>query len=109
MPLGPKDVWVAEQLTENDENFESLIGAFETVSQPFTRGVSVQELHEAYTTAGWWYAEAKDRKRGARAEDGTWQAPETKEAQHIEDYMEALVKSLDKALMVAMHLAKHGG
>lgn len=54
---------------------------------------------EAYTTAGYWYAVSKDRKR--TAPNG-----EKAEAQFAEDYMEALVKGLDKAIMGTMHLGK---
>ncbi len=101
--LGPKDKWVVAQLDADDR----LLEAFETAAQPWDRGVSVQELSDAYTVAGYWYAVSKDRKR--REKNGDWQAEDFLQAQLVEDYMEALVKALDKSLMVAMHLGKRGG
>ena len=64
-------------------------------------------LQEAYQLFGWWYAKAKDKKRRAKhfSEDVEF----VLSCQAVEDLMEALVKGMDKALMVRMHLNRVGG
>lgn len=107
--LGPKDLDVCESLGETDEQKEELQSVFETAWKPWGQGISVQELSDAYTAASYFYAVAKDKKRRARSDDGTIYGEQTINAQLVEDYMEGLVKALDKALMVALSLARHGG
>lgn len=64
-------------------------------------------MQETYQVLGWWYAKAKDRKRVLKRSS---EDPESiDKAQSVEDLFEALVKGMDRALMVQMHLNKHGG
>lgn len=91
---------MAEWLVWGDEEaLAQLLMAFRSAQRPLSRHVSLAELIEAYTTAGYWYAISKDRKRTAANGEKT-------EAQLAEDYMEALVKGLDKAIMATMHVGK---
>lgn len=64
-------------------------------------------MQEAYQLLGWWYAKAKSKKRNAKAfsED----PDQVLKAQEVEDLFEALVKGMDRALIVQQHLNKHGG
>lgn len=109
MILGPKDLDVCDSLGDTDEQKEELQQVFETAWKPWGQGISPQELSDAYTAASYFYAVAKDKKRRARVDDGSYSGDSTLNAQLIEDYMEGLVKALDKALMVALSLARHGG
>lgn len=107
--LGPRDLQVASFLAQGDaEHEEQIMDAFTAAAQPFTRGTSLQELSDAYTIASFWYAVSKDMKRRART-DGNWGDEEVLRAQLSEDYMEALVKALDKQIMTAMVIAKNSG
>lgn len=106
---GPRDAEVVESLAGDDPVSAGLLeDAFTTAAQPWAQGMSLQELSDAYTTASYWYAVSKDKKRRAKT-DGQWGDEEVLKAQLAEDYMEALVKALDKALMVGMATAKYGG
>jgi hypothetical protein len=106
---GPRDAEVVESLAGDDPVSAGLLeDAFTTAAQPWAQGMSLQELSDAYQTASYWYAVAKDKKRRAR-NDGQWGDEEVLKAQLAEDYLEALCKGLDKSLMVAMALAKYGG
>lgn len=96
---GPQDSWVTEQLTSDSSQYGDLIGAFTVASGPLTNHQPLQVIVEAYITAGYYYAISKDYRR--RATNG-----ERLEAQLCEDYLEALVKGLDKAIMATMHLGK---
>jgi len=107
--LGPRDLSVAESLGETEEQREALTEVFETAWKPWGQGISVQELSDAYTAASYFYAVSKDKKRRARVDEGSYSGEDTLNAQFIEDYMEGLVKALDKSLMVALSLARHGG
>jgi hypothetical protein len=108
--LGPRDLEVVEALGTTEEEKEALQEAFEAAWKPWSReaGTATQELSEAYTTASYFYAISKDAKRKARVE-GSYTDDATIEAQFVEDYMEGLVKALDKSLMVSLSLARHGG
>jgi hypothetical protein len=64
-------------------------------------------MQETYQLLGWWYAKAKAKKRQMKLSS---EDPETVlKAQEVEDLFEALVKGMDRALMVQQHLNKHGG
>lgn len=107
---GPRDASVVDYLVEGEDPVAAglLEDSFSTSAQPWSQGTSLQELSDAYTTASFWYAVSKDKKRRQKAV-GDWGDESVLRAQLAEDYMEALVKSLDKALMVGMATAKYGG
>jgi predicted Ser/Thr protein kinase len=109
MILGPKDLQVSDTLGKTDEERQELLEVFETAWKPWGQGISSQQLSDAYTAASYFYAVSKDVKRRSRADGEGLYEESTMDAQAIEDYMEGLVKALDKALMVSLSLARHGG
>lgn len=96
---GPLDAWVTEQVAEGEEEHDQLMGAFRSAAQPLSRHVPLAHLTEAYQVAGYYYAVSKDMRRQSTGED---KLP----AQLCEDYLEALVKGIDKSIMATMHLGK---
>lgn len=97
--LGPLDSWVTEQVAEGEEEHAQLMSAFQVAAAPLTRHVPLAMMTEAYQVAGYYYAVSKDLRRRSQAEGKL-------EAQLCEDYLEALVKGIDKSIMAAMHLGK---
>lgn len=96
---GPRDAWVAGQVSENEDELRQLLDTFASARQPLTRHLPLQVLGDAYTTAGYYYAVAKDLRR--RSDNG-----DKLDAQFCEDYLEALVKGLNTAVMATMNLGK---
>jgi predicted Ser/Thr protein kinase len=109
MILGPRDIQVSDTLGKNEEEKQELLEVFEVAWKPWGQGISSQQLSDAYTAASYFYAVSKDVKRRARADGDGLYEESTMDAQAVEEYMEALVKALDKALMVSLSLARHGG
>lgn len=95
---GPRDELVAEQMAEGEDR-RLLLAAFAAAQDPIGRHVPLAVLLESYATAGYWYALSKDNRRNAPKDSKV-------NAQFHEEYLEALVKTLDKALMGAMHVGK---
>jgi hypothetical protein len=99
LEYGPQDQWVAQQVAADQEQRAQLLEAFGAARQPLTHHLPLQVLTDAYIVAGYYYAVSKDLRR--RSDNG-----DKLDAQLCEDYLEALVKGLNTAVMATMNLGK---
>lgn len=90
---------------DDHESLKALRAAISVAWDPTAAPIS--RLQESYQLLGWWYAKAKDKKR--RAKHSSEDPDYIFSCQAVEDLMEALVRGMDRALMVRMHLNKLGG
>lgn len=101
-----KDDGLVEVLAKTEEDKTNLREAITVIWAPFDH--PLQKMQSAYQLLGYYYARVKSLKREARSMDDA--APDLLfRYQLFEDILEAYVKGIKEAIIIAQHLNKNGG